>query len=95
MKVKLDKFERKIENEIEKYIPVSLEEKKRILKHAAKTKTISLRINENVLERIKEKASQEGLSYQTLISSVLYRYCTNSLLDREGVRSVINSLKKW
>jgi len=94
MKIKLDKFEQNIENSIEKYVPVSSAEKKRILKHAAKNKTISLRINESVLEKIKKKADEEGLSYQTLISSILHRYTTNNLLDKEAVRSVVNALKK-
>jgi len=35
------------------------------------------------LDKLKEKASIQGIPYQTLINSVLHRYITNELLDRE------------
>ena len=66
---------------------------KRILKKAAKTRTISLRLNELVLEKIKHKAEEEGIFYQTLISSILYKYSTSSLLDKNALRSVVSALK--
>ena len=93
MKTKLDRYERGIENKIDSYIPLSPDEKKRILKKAAKTRTISLRLNELVLEKIKHKAEEEGIFYQTLISSILYKYSTSSLLDKNAVRSVVSALK--
>ena len=39
----------------------------------AKNKTISIRISEIDLIRLKAKAAQEGIPYQTLISSSLHR----------------------
>lgn len=39
----------------------------------AKNKTISIRISEVDLLKIKGKAAQEGMPYQTLISSSLHR----------------------
>lgn len=57
---------------------------KRALKEAAgatlaKTKNINIRLSEKVLLKLKAKASQEGLPYQTLVSSILHRYTQNTL----------------
>lgn len=43
----------------------------------AKNKTISIRISEIDLIRLKAKAAQEGMPYQTLISSSLHRITIN------------------
>lgn len=44
----------------------------------AKNKTISIRISEIDLMKLKAKAAQEGMPYQTLISSSLHRLTVNS-----------------
>lgn len=41
-----------------------------------KTKNINLRISQRTLSRLKAKAIQEGIPYQTLASSVLHKYVT-------------------
>ena len=92
-KTRLDRYEREIEESLEDYRSASLEDKKRILQAGAKTKTISLRINEIVLESIKRKATDEGLPYQTLISSVLYKFATGRLMDGSTIRKVVEELK--
>jgi predicted DNA binding CopG/RHH family protein len=93
-KYKLNRYELKIEDSLDDYVAVSPDEKKRIMKSALKTRTISLRINEEVLERIKDRAAEEGLSYQTLISSILYKYSTNRLIDKKSLQIAVSSLKK-
>ena len=60
-KSKLDAYEQTIEESLEEYSPVGPDEKMRIMELAAKTRTISLRINENVLQAFKRKAADEGL----------------------------------
>lgn len=40
----------------------------------AKNKNINLRISEKVLLKLKSKALEEGLPYQTLASSILHKY---------------------
>jgi predicted DNA binding CopG/RHH family protein len=42
---------------------------------------INIRISENDLEHIKQKASFEGLPYQTLIASILHKYAAGHLND--------------
>jgi len=39
-----------------------------------KIKNINLRLSERVVERLKIKAAEEGIPYQTLASSVLHKY---------------------
>lgn len=60
------------------------EEKKRELIEAArnmptKTKRISLRLPEQDLEKIKIKAAETGIPYQTLIGSLIHQYATGRL----------------
>jgi predicted DNA binding CopG/RHH family protein len=61
---KLDKFEQRIEDSLEGYRPVAPTEKERILKAAGKTKTISMRLNETVLEEPRQTAAEDGLPFQ-------------------------------
>ncbi len=39
-----------------------------------KTKNINIRLSEKTLQKLKSKAAEEGLPYQTLASSILHRY---------------------
>jgi predicted DNA binding CopG/RHH family protein len=45
----------------------------------SKTKSINLRLPERVLIKIKAKAMEEGLPYQTLISSLLHKYVNKTV----------------
>jgi predicted DNA binding CopG/RHH family protein len=53
------------------------EEKTRLVAAAkmtsAKTRTINIRITERDLHRLKVKALQEGMPYQTLVTSILHK----------------------
>lgn len=89
---RLDRYEQKIEASVDKYVPVSDDEEKRILSKATKTKTVSLRLNETVLDAIRRKAA-EGLSYQTLISSVLYKYSTDRLIEEDKIRKAVGLVR--
>lgn len=89
----LDAYEQAVEDSLEEYSPAPPAEQNRILQLAAKTKTISLRINENVLQMLKRKAANEGLPYQTLISSVLFKFSTDRLVDANAVKKALASLR--
>lgn len=83
-KYKLDKEENQLLKEIEagEWVPVkNLEEEKRkyqaIARHTIKlrkNKNINIRVSEEILQKLKTKAAEEGLPYQTLISSVLHKF---------------------
>lgn len=57
----------------------NLEKEKKMLQEAArntlnKTKNINLRLSEKVVHKLKVKAAEEGIPYQTLASSVLHKF---------------------
>ena len=95
MKANLDPFEKEIESS--SFKPVT-ESKRRqiesIIDKAKKTKNINIRISEYDLEKIREISEQEGLPYQTLITSILHKYVTNKLLDEKSLLRAINLLGK-
>ncbi len=47
-----------------------------------KDKRINIRISSKVLEEIQAIAIEDGMPYQTLISSILHRYVTGRLVDK-------------
>ena len=89
----LDDYEKQIENQIDEYIPLSEKEKNKILRAATKNITVSLRINENLLKTIKIRAAEEGIPYQTLISSILHKYVTNRLIEEKYLKQAVKTLK--
>ncbi len=84
----LTKEERTIENSIESLVSVSRDKRNRvesIIARARKNKAISLRIAEYDLEKLKERATADGIPYQTLISMVLHKYITNQLVEKSEI----------
>ncbi len=89
--VKLDEYEADLEKNIDKAKPLSKKEKHMAaLKQTAenyvkKDKRISIRVYGSDLDSIKRIALQEGLPYQTLITSILHKFATGQLSqDRAG-----------
>jgi len=88
-KIKLTKEEREISRQFDQGLLVSTnptkEELDRIRASARKSiqkdKRINIRIPSSVLESIQNIAANEGLPYQTLISSILYKYSSGRLVD--------------
>jgi predicted DNA binding CopG/RHH family protein len=96
MKRKLDAAERSIERAATSYRPVSAKDRKRIetiLEHSRKSRNINIRISEPTLAELKRRAEQEGLPYQTLISSILHKYVMNRLVDEEAITKSIRFLR--
>jgi len=67
-------------------IPDSMREAKRYREAAKlalrKDKRVNIRMAERDLVRFQKTAVQEGLPYQTLISSVLHKYINGRLVER-------------
>ncbi len=95
-KIKLDKYEQEIEDNFDRLVPVSKKEKKRIdsiIEKARKNISISLRINNYDLEKIKIKADKDGLPYQTLITTVLHKYVNDDYFEKNEVIKTLRTLK--
>ena len=95
MKAKLDKYEKEIEKSADEYKPISKKEQMKLeesLNRIRKNKNVNIRISEAVLEELKRRSQEEGIPYQTLISSVLHKYVTNRLVDEKAIRKTIQLL---
>ena len=90
-------FEQLIEDNAEQFIPLSDDENtevESIINAANKTKNINIRISANTLEKVKQRAAEEGIPYQTLISSVIHKYVTGKLVDEKAVLKSIELLRR-
>ena len=68
-----------------KSIPNLEEEKEKLVAAARatlnKNRNINIRISEKDLHKIKAKAAEKGLPYQTLVSSVLHQYSNDKVKE--------------
>lgn len=95
MKKTLDKHEREIERSADLYRPLPKKKLRRIeniLGRVRKSRNINIRISEMVLAELKKRSQEEGIPYQTLISSVLHKFVTNRLVDEKTIRRSIQIL---
>ena len=93
VKYKLDSEEKEILNDYEndEYIEISDMEKE-IEKHTEyaratflKNKRINIRISQRDLEYVQRKALEEGIPYQTLIASLIHRYISGKLIEKDKI----------
>jgi predicted DNA binding CopG/RHH family protein len=61
---------------------------------AIKDRRVNIRLSSGDLQDIQVKALEEGLPYQTLIASVLHKYVTGRLAEREGQSKAISPAQK-
>jgi len=97
MKITLDSFEQSIEDNAEQFIPLSDTEKNEvetIINAANKTKNINIRISAYDIEKVKQLSKEEGIPYQTLISSVIHKYITGKLVDEKAVLKSMELLRQ-
>jgi predicted DNA binding CopG/RHH family protein len=89
-KIKLDKEEQELVDSFEqgewRSVPNFEKEKKRYEKIAAATfkkdRRVNIRISTKDLQGLQKRALEEGIPYQTLISSVLHKYLAGTLSER-------------
>ncbi|MDQ6976457.1 MAG: hypothetical protein Q9M22_07845 [Mariprofundaceae bacterium] len=87
-KGQLDKEEREILNAFEagEFKSVMTDERKQEIQQAAtatfkKDKRINIRLSGRDLSAIQRRALEEGIPYQTLVTSILHKYVSGSLYD--------------
>ena len=93
----LTEEEKAIEKEIDSLKPISQKKKEKINKiisQAKKNRSISLRISNYDLEKIKEKADNDGIPYQTLINTILHKYVTNQLYEKNDILKSIRLINE-
>lgn len=87
-KLKLSKEEKEILKDFEagEFKSVLTSKRKKTIQASAektfkKDKRINIRISSRDLESLQRRALEEGIPYQTLVSSVLHKYVSGSLRD--------------
>ena len=93
MKYKLDNEEKEILNDYEndEYIEISdmgkgIEKHKEYAKATfLKNKRINIRISQRDLEYVQRRALEEGIPYQTLIASLIHRYISGKLIEKDKI----------
>jgi predicted DNA binding CopG/RHH family protein len=91
-KIELDAYEQGIEAMADSFVSASPKTRAKfdaIVDKAKKSKSISLRLSNYDLEKVKEKARESGLPYQTLISMVVHKYITDQLWDKNEVKKTL------
>ena len=89
---KLDRQERQLLASVErgewKSVAGLARERKRYQEYAKATlkkdRRVNIRISAKDLEAIQHRALEEGLPYQTLISSLLHKYVSGRLVERKA-----------
>ncbi len=89
MKTKLTKEEKEILDSFEKdeWAPVAnlAERKKELMAYARNTlrkdKRLNIRISERDLLELQKKAVNEGLPYQTYVSSIIHKFINGNLVE--------------
>jgi predicted DNA binding CopG/RHH family protein len=88
--MKFDETEKELIASIEKGEWVSIQnlqdeiEKSRVIASSTMTKDqrMNIRIARRDLEALKIKALEEGMPYQTLVSSIIHKYLTGRLVEK-------------
>ena len=88
--MKLDKEEQELLNSIERkewkrvknFTSESLRLQQAAINTLKKDQRVSLRLAKYDLDGIKVKAVDEGIPYQTLISSLIHKYITGRIIDK-------------
>ena len=98
MKIVLDTVEQQIEDNAERYIPLSNIEMSEVeagINAANKTKNINIRISAYDIEKVKQRSAEEGIPYQTLISSIIHKYVTGKLVDEKAILKSMELLRAY
>ncbi|MEE4365331.1 MAG: CopG family antitoxin [Desulfotignum sp.] len=97
-KIKLDKEEKDILDSFErgewKQVNDFKAEVKKHQEYARNTlkkdKRVNIRISSKVLEEIQALAVENGIPYQTLMTSILHRYVHGGLIDKQRLNKAVN-----
>ena len=90
----LDAEEQEYEDAFDEFVPASESERASLITAAkAGRRPLSLRINADDIAALKRIAEREGMPYQTLLGSIVHKYVTGALIDRDAVQEVVRALQ--
>ncbi len=99
--IKLSKEEKQILDDFEagQFNSILTSKRRKILQATAaetfkKDKRINIRISSRDLESLQRRALEEGIPYQTLVSSVLHKYVSGGLHDIVANKALNTDAKK-
>jgi predicted DNA binding CopG/RHH family protein len=78
----LDSFERGEWKQVKNFNIEVKKHQEYARKTLKKDKRVNIRISSKVLEEIQTIAAENGIPYQTLMTSILHRYVHGSLIDK-------------
>ena len=100
-KLKLTKEEKEIEKSLgsSEWEEASDELKGKVLQAAKagmaarkREARVNIRMSQGDVDLIRQRANEEGLGYQTLMSSVLHKFATGLLVDRNIINQVASEI---
>lgn len=93
--IKLTKEEQELETsfEADNWEYAGDDERKKLI-GAAKNSRLTIRISKELVLKIKELSADEGIPYQTYITSIMHKYVTGQLIDKKSLKTVIKAMKK-
>lgn len=85
-KQRLSKYEQEIEDNVDEWVPLSLKEREKRIKELEQAahehvmrRQVTIRIISEDIPKLKKIAAEEGLPYQTYISSMLHKIATGKI----------------
>lgn len=89
MKLKLDSYEKELVESYENNEWMSVKDKEELLSrhseyakaHGKKDKRINVRISDRDLRMLKSRSLEEGLPYQSLVTSIIHKFLTGRLKE--------------
>jgi predicted DNA binding CopG/RHH family protein len=78
------------------FVSMSDQRKKQLIqaaKNSRKEDNINIRISRYEKEQLMDLAAEEGMPYQTLIRSIIYKYQSGRLVDIKTVKQIVQDLK--
>ena len=102
MKTKLTKEEKEILDSFEKdeWVPVTslTKRKKELMAYARNTlrkdKRLNIRISERDLLELQKKAVNEGLPYQTYVSSIIHKFINGNLVEAQKINRPTRAIQR-
>lgn len=105
MSIKLSKREKNLRDSIERgewkslpnrdvEIEKSVQAARAQIEAIRKEARVSLRLNSTDVSRMREKAHQAGIPYQTLIASVIHRFATDQLVERKILEELKDAIRR-